>query len=191
LLDIGQVCLTFVKSLDIGQVCLTFVKSLDIECWMARRRFEMAWSWKRLNAAKKGLIWRGAIVLVAYELLFGLAFFLVDRMKPTGTMLWVMAGLPTLAVLALIAVLARYLGEEPDEFHRQLVVRCLLWGLAAVMTSVAFHGFLQLFGWKGSWPAGVELGMFLIAMGVAKLTYKVQNRVPADADVLVGRGGAR
>ena len=36
----------------------------------------------------------------------------------------------------------------------------------------------------------VELAAFGLAMGVAKLTYKVANRVPADADVLLG-GGAR
>ncbi len=141
----------------------------------------MAWNWKKMNAAKKRLIRHGAAVLVAYEVMFVVSMLLVDRIKPTGAMLWVMAGLPTIAVLALIAVLARYLGEEPDEFHRQLVVRCLLWGLAAVMTSVCFHGFLQLFGRKGNWPAGVELGMFLLAMLVAKVTYKVQNRVPVDA----------
>jgi len=93
--------------------------------------------------------------------------------------------------VGLIWVMARYLAEEVDEFHRLLVVRCLLWGTAAVMTSVCFHGLLQLLGWKGNWSAGVELGMFFAAMLVAKLTYRVQNRVPADADAMLGSGGAR
>ena len=141
----------------------------------------MAWNWKKLNAAKKSLIRRGAMVLVAYEVVWCGTFYWVDRMKPAGPMLFVIAALPTLTVLALITVLACYLGEERDEFHRQLVVRCLLWGLASVMTSVCFHGFLQLFGWKGNWPAAVELVMFGLAMGAAKLTYKVANRVPVDA----------
>ena len=59
------------------------------------------------------------------------------------------------------------------------------------MTSVALHGFLQLYGWKGSWPAGVDLGMFLVAMLVAKLTYRMQNRVPDDADALLRNEGVR
>ena len=59
------------------------------------------------------------------------------------------------------------------------------------MTSVCFHGLLQLLGWKGNWPAGVELGMFFVAMLVAKLTYRVANRVPADVDGLVGSEGVR
>jgi len=141
----------------------------------------MAWNWKKMNAAKKAMIVKGAIVLGAYEVVFSGTFYAVYRTKPGTTMIFLLAVLPTLTVLAFIAVLGRYLKEEVDEFHRQLVVRCLLWGSAAVMTSVAFHGFLQLFGWKGSWPAAVELAVFVVAMGVAKLTYKVANRVPVDA----------
>ena len=151
----------------------------------------MAWNWKKMNAAKKSLIRRGVIVLVAYEVLWAVAFLWVDRAKLEGPMLWVPAALTTLPVVGLIWIMARYLGEEVDEFHRLLVVRCLLWGTAAVMTSVCFHGLLQLLGWKGNWSAGVELGMFFVAMLAAKLTYRVQNRVPADADAMLGSGGVR
>jgi hypothetical protein len=158
----------------------------------------MAWSWKKLvskwkkmNAAKKTMIRRATVMLVAYELLWAGAFFWVDKAKLEGAILWVPAALVTLPVLGLIWNMARYLGEEVDEFHRLLVVRCLLWGTAAVMTSVCFHGLLQLLGWKGNWPAGVELLLFFVAALAAKLTYRVQNRVPEDADALVGRGGAR
>ena len=151
----------------------------------------MAWNWKKMNSAKKSLIRRGAVALVAYEVMWAVAFLWVDRAKVEGPMLWVPAALTTLPVVGLIWVMARYLGEEVDEFHRLLVVRCLLWGTAAVMTSVCFHGLLQLLGWKGNWSAGVELGMFFAAMLLAKLTYRVQNRVPADADAMLGTGGAR
>jgi hypothetical protein len=151
----------------------------------------MAWNWKKMNAAKKGLIRRGAVALVAYEVLWAGSFLWVDRAKVEGTILWVPAALTTLPVLGLIWIMARYLGEEVDEFHRLLVVRCLLWGTAAVMTSVCFHGLLQLLGWKGNWPAAVELALFFVAALAAKLTYRVQNRVPADADGLVGREGTR
>lgn len=151
----------------------------------------MAWNWKKMNAAKKSLIVRGAMVLVAYEAVFGLTFYAALRMKVEGMALLLMAVAPTLTVVAFVWVLARYLREETDEFHRGLVVRCLLWGTAAVMTSVCFHGFLQLLGWKGSWPVLIDLGAFVVAMGVAKLTYKVANRVPEDADALLETGGAR
>jgi hypothetical protein len=151
----------------------------------------MIWNWKKMNSAKKGLVRRGAIALVVYEVLWAGAYFWVNRANLEGPILWVPAALTTLPVVGLIWSLARYLAEEVDEFHRLLVVRCLLWGTAAVMTSVCFHGLLQLLGWKGNWSAGVELGMFFAAMLLAKLTYKVANRVPADADGLMGSEGAR
>ena len=149
----------------------------------------MAWNWKKMNAAKKTMIRRLVVVLVAYEVLWAGAFFWVYRAKLEGRILWVPAALTTLPVLGLIWAIARYLGEEVDEFHRLLVVRCLLWGTAAVMTSVCFHGLLQLLGWKGNWSAGVELVLFFVAALAAKLTYRVQNRVPEDADVVLEGGG--
>jgi hypothetical protein len=151
----------------------------------------MAWNWKKMNSAKKGLIRRGAVALGAYEVLWTASYFWVSRGKVEGPVLMVPAVLTTLPVVGLIWVMGRYLGEETDEFHRLLVVRCLLWGTAAVMTAVCFHGLLQLLGWKGNWPAGVELGMFFVAMLLAKLTYRVANRVPADVDGLAGSEGVR
>lgn len=151
----------------------------------------MAWNWKKMNSAKKTLLRRLLVSLVAYEVVFGGTMYWVYRMKLEGAVLFAMALLPTLAVVGLIVAMARYLADEVDEFHRLLVVRCLLWGTAAVMTSVCFHCLLQLFGWTGKWPAVVELALFFAAALVAKLTYRVANRVPEDADVLVGQGGAR
>lgn len=146
--------------------------------------------WKT-SGAKRRLIQRGAVALVAYEVVFCGTMYWVDKGHLVGeTLLWV-AVLPTITVAAFILVLGRYLKEEVDEFHRELVVRCLLWGMAAVMVVMAFHGFLQLFGWKGKWPVFIDLGAFLVSMLMAKLTYKVANRVPVDADGLVGSGGAR
>jgi hypothetical protein len=147
----------------------------------------MANFWKKANAAKKRMI-RGALVaLVVYELVFGGAMWWVSREKLSdGGLLW-LAVLPTLTVAAFILVLARYLKEEVDEFHRELVVRCLLWGTAAVMLMMAFHGFLQLFGWHGNWPVFVDLSAFLLAMLTAKLTYKVVNRPPVEEALPEGR----
>ena len=40
----------------------------------------MAWNWKKMNSAKKSLIRRGGVALVAYEVLWAVVF------------LWVIAG---------------------------------------------------------------------------------------------------
>jgi Na+/proline symporter len=141
--------------------------------------------WKKANLAKKNLIRRGAIVLVAYEAVWSATFWWVFKTKPADPILLTVAVLPTLTVAAFIGVLARYLREETDEFHRELVVRCLLWGAAAVMLVMTFHGFLQLFGWSGKWPVAIDLGSFFVAIFAAKLTYRVAHRPPVEvSDVL-------
>jgi hypothetical protein len=141
--------------------------------------------WRKANSSKKNLIRRGAIVLVAYEAVWSATFWWVFKTRPADPVLAGVAVLPTLTVVAFIGVLARYLREETDEFHRELVVRCLLWGAAAVMLVLTFHGFLQLFGWSGKWPVAIDLGAFLVAMLAAKLTYRVAHRVTLEvSDVL-------
>jgi len=49
----------------------------------------MGWNWKKMNSAKKSLIRRGAVALVAYEVMWAVAFLWVDRAKVEGPMLWV------------------------------------------------------------------------------------------------------
>lgn len=147
----------------------------------------MASFWSKVNVAKRRLIQRAAVALVAYEVMFLATMWWVERSRPSDSaMLW-LAVVPTLPVVGVILVMAHYLKEEVDEFHRELVVRCLLWGTAAVMVLLAFHGFLQLFGWKGSWSVMVDLGAFVGAMAIAKLTYRVANRPPAEDVVVEGR----
>lgn len=150
-----------------------------------KRDRAMGTFWKKANTPKKNLIRRGAIALVTYELIWAATFWWVARTRPADSVLLGVAAIPTLTVVAFIGVLARYLREETDEFHRELVVRCLLWGTGATMLVLAFHGFLQLFGWSGKWPVAIDLGAFLIAMLAAKLTYRLAHRVPAEvSDVL-------
>ncbi len=146
----------------------------------------MASFWSRANGAKKGLIRRGAVALVAYEVVFIGTFYWVYRAKAEGSLIWWLALLPTLAVVGFVLVLARYLKEEVDEFHRELVVRCLLWGLAALMVALAYQGLMQLFGWKGNCPVWVDMAVFLVAMLAAKVTYKVVNRPPLEDAVAEG-----
>ncbi len=147
----------------------------------------MASFWSKANGAKRGLIRRGAVALVVYEAAFMGTFYWVYRTKAEGSLIWWLALLPTLTVVGFVLVLARYLKEEVDEFHRELVVRCLLWGLAALMVVLAYQGLLQLLGWKGGWPVWVDMAVFLLAMGAAKLTYKVANRPPAEDAITEGR----
>lgn len=132
-----------------------------------------------MTLAKKHLMKRGAVVMVGYFVSFIGAALLVDRIHPEGAALWLMAALPVLPILVVMYLMGLYLREETDEYHRDLVVRCLLWGAAGAVATSMFAGFLRLFGWKGQLPPFCDFFVFALFMMVAKVTYKVANRAPA------------
>jgi len=104
---------------------------------------------------------------------------------------WVLAILPVLPIVGVITLMGRYLRDETDEYKRDVTIRCLLWGAAGAVSMSLLGGFLWIFGWKGQLPPFLGFWVFFVLMMVAKLSYKVQNRVPEDADVLVWKEGSR
>jgi hypothetical protein len=112
--------------------------------------------------------------------IFAGAFYVSVRLHPTGLMLWVLAAMPVAPILAVIVLMGRYLRDERDEYKRDLVIRCLLWGTAGCVGTNLFCGFLQIFGWKGGLPPFIGFWVFALFMYAAKLTYRVANRVPSD-----------
>jgi hypothetical protein len=135
----------------------------------------------KMNAAKKTMMKRGFSLVGVYYAVFLAALWWSHTKHPPTPVMAALAVLTAVPILGVMAQMGRYLREEPDEFHRELVTRCLLWGAGAVMTSVSIHLFLGLYGWNGRWSPMVEFGVFVLAMLVAKVTYKLANRLPAEA----------
>ncbi len=108
-----------------------------------------------------------------------------------GKWAWVLALLPVLPIVGVITLMGRYLRDETDEYKRDVTIRCLLWGTAGAVSVSLLDGFLWIFGWKGHLPPFLGFWVFFVFMMVAKLTYKVRNRVPEDANELAERGEAR
>jgi hypothetical protein len=120
-------------------------------------------------------------VLGAYFVIFSACMLVYDRLHPTGAAVWVLATLPVLPILGVIALMGRYLRDEPDGFKRDVTVRCLLWGCAGCVAENLFAGYLWIFGWKGQLPPFMGFWVFFAFMMGAKLSYKLQNKVPAEA----------
>ncbi|WP_158823212.1 hypothetical protein [Granulicella sp. S156] len=123
---------------------------------------------------------RNLIVMSGYLVLFSVVDFVAYRIHPTGIVLWVLAALPVLPFLGAISLTGQYLRNEKDEYKRDLVVRCLLWGTAGMVIANLFSGFLHIFGWKGQFFPFSELFALYVFALAAKLSYRVANRVPAD-----------
>jgi hypothetical protein len=123
---------------------------------------------------------RAGVALGFYFVILICEVFFLRGRHPGGAAPYGLAALPTLAMLAVLLAVGRYLREEPDEYHRDIVVRCMLWGSGAVVVMTFFSSFLRMFGWTGELPPFCEVYVFAVFMLLAKLSYKLQNRVRAD-----------
>jgi hypothetical protein len=134
----------------------------------------------KMNAAKKKMMKRALGLVGVYYAVFLAAFLWAMKAHPGVRVMAALAVATAAPIVGVMAVMGRYLKEEPDEYHRELVTRCLLWGSGAVLTSVSIHLFLELYGWTGHWSPLVELIVFVLAMGAAKVSYRVANRLPEE-----------
>ncbi len=133
------------------------------------------------NAAKRRYLQGGAMVMVGYVLtVFGTTSFVRRHPDVHGMERAALALLPSLPIFVFMFVIARYLREEPDEYQRDLLVRCMLWGIAVLLCFTCFISFLRTFGWGGTLPPFIEFGAFWFTVGLAKGVYRLANRAAAD-----------
>ena len=135
---------------------------------------------EKKSAAQQRYLKRGMAVMGAYFVLLTAATLIAAHFHPRGVPLCLVALLPSLPILSLMLVIARYLREERDEYQRDLVIRCMLWGIAAMLTLELFTDFMRSFGWTGTLPIFTGFYAFCLAMLVAKFTYKYRDRVGVD-----------
>jgi hypothetical protein len=104
----------------------------------------------------------------------------VHKHHPQGVTLALMALLPCLPILFLLAAMGRYLRDERDEFQRDNMVKALLWATAATLAVTTIFSFLRGYGWQGSLPPFTEFVLFFIVFGMVKGYYEFINRVRSD-----------
>ena len=90
------------------------------------------------------------------------------------------AVLPSVPILCMLLVVARYLKEESDEFVRQQVVNSLLWATAVILGLTAFTDFLRSYTSFGGLPPFTVFVCFWITFGVAQAVQSAANRVTGD-----------
>ena len=132
------------------------------------------------TTAKKTYQRRAMVTLAGYFATFTGRFVFVQHAHPTGAELFAAAALPFVPLGIVFLLTAIYLREERDEFCRELMMRCLLWGAGASLSVNLFFGFLRIFGWSGQPPPFADLYAFCIAVVLAKITYRMSNPLPAE-----------
>jgi hypothetical protein len=135
------------------------------------------------SKAGRRYIWTVSMDMVSYVLiLFGVSAY-VHRHHPVDWQLFVLAALPSIPIIGVLIAVGVYLRGEKDEYQRDMMVKCILWGTAGVLSLSTFTGFLHSFGWIGSISPFAEFVLFWVLVAVAKVFYRIVDR-PRQDDVL-------
>jgi hypothetical protein len=97
------------------------------------------------NPAARRFVFRSLAANAAYIVLILFAAQYFHRFHPHGSFAYLLAVLPSIAILGVIVSLGLYLVEEKDEFQRNLMVELLLWGLGGVLVLTSAWGSLETF----------------------------------------------
>ncbi|HWW27979.1 MAG TPA: hypothetical protein VNZ85_19005 [Caulobacter sp.] len=111
---------------------------------------------------------RFGISMSAYVVLLIGAMMLHRHGLTQGALGYLIALAPAAAILGTIASMGFYLAEETDEFHREVLIQSLLWGMAVTLGVASVWGFLETFGKAPHAPAWAVVPIFAVAMGLSQ-----------------------
>ena len=92
----------------------------------------------------------------------------IKRLHPEGPLLWALAVAPALPILAVIAVMGRYVVEETDEFLRMMAVQAMLWGIGVTLAVATVWGFLENADLVPHVSSFLMFPLFCAAMGLSQ-----------------------
>ncbi len=122
-------------------------------------------------------------VLVAMSLYVVILFSCIELVKVFvlhGWMLYAVAILPALPVIAVLVSLGRYLQEETDEYLRMLTVRSLLLASGLLLVTIVVNDFLRTIAHRGALDPFVCFIVFFASFGLAQAAQEMASRSGGD-----------
>jgi hypothetical protein len=98
-----------------------------------------------VTKAGRRYIYRLAPTMALYLVFLFIAQWSFHHLHPTGLLIYVLAILPTIPLVASLAVVGFYIAEESDEFERSILVQSMLWGLGGALSISTIWGSLEEF----------------------------------------------
>lgn len=123
---------------------------------------------------------RVMVTMSLYVVVLLAAVVIVKLGHPQGWLLYTIALVPALPILAMMGSLALYLQEEKDEYLRLITMRSLLVGTAALLGVLVVNDFLRAISGAGAIPAFSSWVIFCVALGVAQAVQTRRDRVRDD-----------
>jgi hypothetical protein len=105
---------------------------------------------------------------------------LVKAFPVHGWVLYALAMLPAVPVLAVLVFLARYLREETDEYLRMLTVRSVLVAAGALLATIVVNDFLRVIAHGAAVAPFVCFIVFFLSFGFAQAAQELTSRGAGD-----------
>lgn len=134
----------------------------------------MGWI-RKSPAASRYFRFNGAILFfVAISIV--LAYLSFHGVHPRGTLAWVLALMPAMAIIGALVSSGFYVAEETDEFQRNLYIQSILWGVGGILVLTSVWGWLQIYTQVCNYPAIWTFPFFLFCQFIALVALKWRHR---------------
>jgi hypothetical protein len=128
------------------------------------------------NKAQRRYMARFWVMMSLYVICLLSITWLFKHHPPTGPMAYVLAALPSLPIIGVLAIIGLYIAEETDEFERSILIQSQLWGMGATLAITSFWGFLELFVPVSHLPAYVTAVIYWTCVGLATPFIRLRYR---------------
>jgi hypothetical protein len=173
LVAIFWLCMSYLNARHAGLTAAMELTAAYMVCLMA-----LVYGFSRMKAidacaarspAAKRYRRRQHIALSIYAVLLLGAIWTRLGLHLAAPLIWVVAAVPALPLVATIAAMGLYLREETDEFERTVMVESALWATGGVLVLSSVWGFLEMLGGASHVDSWVWFPAWCVLLGVANL----------------------
>ena len=124
---------------------------------------------------------RVLVTMSLYVVVLLVATLIVKHAHPHGWVLYAIALVPALPILAMLGSMGVYLKEETDEYIRLMTMRSLVAGTAVLLMVLVVSDFLRALSGAAPLAPFASWVTFFLAFGAAQAVQTMRNRVRDDA----------
>ncbi len=124
---------------------------------------------------------RVLVTMSLYVVVLFAAVLIVKHTHLHGWLLYAIAVVPAVPILAMLGSMGVYLQEEKDEYLRLITMRSLLVGSAVLLMVLVVNDFLRTISGAAALPPFTSWVLFFVAFGVAQGVQTMRDRVRDDA----------
>jgi hypothetical protein len=118
---------------------------------------------------------RMGLVTIVYVAVLVAAVWVANTYRPTGPLLWMVAILPAVPVIGMIAAMLRLLVEETDEYLKFKTARLALIATGFMLAVTTVWGFLETFGLVPHVPAYAAFVVWCAGLGVGTCVHGLRS----------------